>query len=107
MEVAVYPAAQLGSMREIVESTQLGAIQIVPCFTAVASMFSPKAELMAAPFLFPTVAHAWYVLDGSFGKELAGGNIERLQASRIGIWRSQWIQESMDQQEGRSGSRPI
>ena len=71
MEVAIYPAAQLGGMRELVESAQLGAIQIVPCFTAVASIFSPRAELMAAPFLFPSPAHAWYVLDGPFGRELA------------------------------------
>ena len=73
IEVLIYPSAQLGSMREMVESAQIGAIQIVPCFTAVASIFSPKAELMAAPFLYPTVAHAWYVLDGWFGKELAEG----------------------------------
>ena len=73
MEVKVYPAAQLGGQRELLESTQLGAIQIVPSFTSVASIFSPKAELMAAPFIFPSAAHAWYVLDGPFGRELADG----------------------------------
>jgi tripartite ATP-independent transporter DctP family solute receptor len=71
MEVAIYPAGQLGGAREMVESVQLGAIQIVPCYTAVASIFSPKAELPYAPFIFNSVLEAWRVLDGPFGKELA------------------------------------
>ena len=71
MEVAIYPAAQLGGMREMVESVQLGAIQIVPCFAAAASIFSPKAELLAAPFLFNSAPEVWRVQDGPFGKELA------------------------------------
>jgi tripartite ATP-independent transporter DctP family solute receptor len=71
MEVLIYPGAQLGNMREMVESTQMGAIQIALCFTSVASIFSPKAELPMAPFIFPTAAHAWYAIDGWFGKELA------------------------------------
>jgi TRAP-type transport system periplasmic protein len=76
MEVKIYPAAQLGSQRELLESTQLGAVHVVPSFTSVASIFSPKAELMAAPFLFPSEAHAWYVLDGPFGRELADGILQ-------------------------------
>ena len=71
MEVKIYPAGQLGSMRELVESTQLGAIQVVCSYSAVAAIFSPKAELMAAPFLFASAPEAWHVQDGPFGRELA------------------------------------
>ena len=71
MEVVIYPAAQLGGQRELVESVQLGAIQIVPCFSSVASIFSPKTELLSAPFVFASAPEAWHVLDGPFGRELA------------------------------------
>lgn len=71
MEVIIYPGAQLGNMREMVESTRMGVIQATFCFTSVASTFSPIAELPMAPFIFPTAVHAWHAIDGWFGKELA------------------------------------
>jgi tripartite ATP-independent transporter DctP family solute receptor len=73
IEVLIYPGAQLGSMREMVESTQMGAIQITLSTSSVLSPFSPRAELPMTPFIFPTAAHAWHALDGWFGKELAEG----------------------------------
>jgi C4-dicarboxylate-binding protein DctP len=71
IEVTIYPGAQLGSMREMMESTKIGAIQMVTCYTSVASIFCPKADLTLLPYIFPTEAHAYHVLDGWFGKELA------------------------------------
>ncbi len=71
IEVKIYPAAQLGGMREMVESTQIGATQAVICYTSVASIFSPKIALIGIPFIFPTADHAWATLDGWFGKDLA------------------------------------
>jgi tripartite ATP-independent transporter DctP family solute receptor len=71
IEVMSYPGAQLGSMREMMESAKIGAIQMVTCYASVASMFCPKADLTLLPYIFPTEAHAYHVLDGWFGKELA------------------------------------
>jgi tripartite ATP-independent transporter DctP family solute receptor len=71
LQVTVYPAGQLGSMRAMVESTQMGATQAVICYTSVLSMFSPKIALIGITFIFPTADHAWATLDGPFGKELA------------------------------------
>jgi tripartite ATP-independent transporter DctP family solute receptor len=71
IEVKIYPAAQLGGMRDMMESTQLGAIQLVITFTAVATMFSPEFGLMQAPYVFSSAPIAYHVLDGWLGKELA------------------------------------
>ncbi len=72
IQVSIYPAGQLGNMREMMESTQMGSTQIVMCYTAVATTFSPKIAAVQIPFIFPTAAHAWRTLDGWWGKELAG-----------------------------------
>ena len=71
MEVQVYPAAQLGGMREMVESTNLGVVHMVITFTAIANLFCPEFAIIQTPYVFPTAVHAWYVVDGWLGKELA------------------------------------
>jgi tripartite ATP-independent transporter DctP family solute receptor len=71
IEVEIFPAGQLGNMREMVESTQMGATQIVICYTSVGTIFSPELMVVQIPFIFPTAAHAWRALDGQWGKDLA------------------------------------
>ncbi len=71
IEVTIYPAGQLGNMREMVESTQMGSTQIVHCFTSVGTIFSPPLMAVQIPFIFPTAAYAWHALDGWWGRELA------------------------------------
>jgi C4-dicarboxylate-binding protein DctP len=71
IEVLVFSGGQLGGMREMIESTQMGAIQMCETFTSVATMFSAPFGLMQAPYVFETIPLAWYVHDNWFGKELA------------------------------------
>jgi tripartite ATP-independent transporter DctP family solute receptor len=71
IEVIIYPGGQLGGMREMIESTQMGAVQMIISFTAPATIFSPAFGLMQAPYVFPSAPVAYHVLDGWFGKELA------------------------------------
>jgi tripartite ATP-independent transporter DctP family solute receptor len=71
IEVILYPGGQLGGMREMMESTQLGAIQMVITFTAVATIFSPEFGLMQSPYVFDSAPIAYHVLDGWLGKQLA------------------------------------
>jgi TRAP-type transport system periplasmic protein len=71
LEVKIYPAGQLGNMREMVESTQMGSTEIVICYTAVGTIFSPRLALVQIPFLFPTAAYAWHTLDSQWGNDLA------------------------------------
>jgi C4-dicarboxylate-binding protein DctP len=71
IEVVVYSGGQLGGMREMIESTQMGAIQMCETFTSVATMFSAPFGLMQAPYVFESIPVAWHVHDNWFGKELA------------------------------------
>ena len=71
IEVIVYSGGQLGGMREMIESVQMGAIQMCETFTSVATMFSAPFGLMQAPYAFDSIPIAWYVHDHWFGQELA------------------------------------
>jgi tripartite ATP-independent transporter DctP family solute receptor len=71
IEVLIYSGGQLGGMREMIESTQMGAIQMCVTFTSVATMFSAPFGLMQSPYVFQSAPVAYHVHDNWFGKELA------------------------------------
>ncbi len=70
VSVKVFPAGQLGGERELIESTKAGTLQMCMVSGAIAGYFKP-AMVLDIPYLFPSAAVAWKVLDGPFGKEMA------------------------------------
>ncbi|MDO9405812.1 MAG: TRAP transporter substrate-binding protein [Polaromonas sp.] len=71
-KIQLYPAAALGGEREMVESLQLGNLQMAVTGTAVIGNFVPDLMVLDMPFLFRDYAHARAVLDGPVGQELLG-----------------------------------
>lgn len=85
IKVEVFPAAQLGGVREMAESTKLGVIQGNIIYTSLGATFSPKIGLIGIPYLFRDQYHAWRVLDGKFGEELADA-VRRDTGLRVLAW---------------------
>lgn len=84
--VDVYPASQLGSLREQVESTQLGEIDITMQPSAVVSPFVDDVKIVDLPYLWPTDATQMYeVLDSEVGNEILG-KLESGGFKGIGFW---------------------
>lgn len=71
MEVKIYPNFQLGDVRAMMESTQMGATQATLTYTSVFTNFAKKVALTQMPFAFPNEEIAIRVMRGNFGKELA------------------------------------
>ena len=69
-KVQHFPAGSLGGEREMVESLQLGTLQMAISGTAVIGNFVPEMMVMDLPFLFRDTAHARATLDGPIGKDL-------------------------------------
>ncbi|WP_036830025.1 TRAP transporter substrate-binding protein DctP, partial [Photobacterium sanctipauli] len=66
IKVNVYPAGQLGSETELVQSAQEGMVTMAMVsgpFTKVCK----EAAVLEIPYLFPSAPVAWDVLDGEFG----------------------------------------
>ena len=73
MEVQVFPAQQLGSAREMIESMQMGIIEATLLPTARYSVFDQRFNFADMPFLFPNDDVMWAVLDGEAGKLAMSG----------------------------------
>lgn len=86
VKVEIYPASQLGSLREQVEGTQIGTIHVTMQPSAVISPFVDDIKAVDLPYLWPRDRDAMFeVLDGEMGREL----LDRLEVGQfqgLGYW---------------------
>ena len=78
IKIEVYPANQLGNIREMMEGVELGTLDIGHGDTSMLSTVLPEMGLLALPFIFKGYDHAEKVIDGPVGQELN----EKLAAKR-------------------------
>lgn len=69
-KIAVFPSGSLGGEREMVESVQLGTLDLVVTSTGPVGNFVPETLITDIPFLFRDYEHARKTLDGAIGQEL-------------------------------------
>lgn len=70
IKVDIFPGGALGGEREIVESLQLGTIDMAMSSTSVVGNFVPELLVFDIPFLFRDTAHARAVVDGPIGQDI-------------------------------------
>lgn len=73
MEVEVFPNAQLGTERELVELVQLGAISMTKVSSLSLESFSPNLGVYSLPYVFDDSEHQRRVLESEIGQELLDG----------------------------------
>jgi tripartite ATP-independent transporter DctP family solute receptor len=71
LEVQVFPAAQLGSERDMVEGLQMGSLEMTLTSTGPMGNFIPQVKLFNLPFLFKDRESCYRVLDGEIGTQIA------------------------------------
>jgi tripartite ATP-independent transporter DctP family solute receptor len=72
VEVEVFHSSQLGNERDLTEGLQLGTVDLALAPGTV-SQFEPMMALFDLPYIFRDRAHAYKVVDGTIGDELAKG----------------------------------
>ena len=70
VEVEVFPNAQLGTERELVELVQLGAISMTKVSSLSLESFSPNFGVYSLPYVFDDSEHQRRVLQSEIGQEL-------------------------------------
>ncbi|MDR1649458.1 MAG: TRAP transporter substrate-binding protein [Synergistaceae bacterium] len=86
VEVEVYPASQLGSLREQVESTQMGVIQLTLQPASVITPFVDDIKIIDFPYLLPADRNKVFkVLDGELGQE-GLSPLSRAGFKGLGYW---------------------
>ncbi|GEL08890.1 TRAP transporter substrate-binding protein [Salisediminibacterium halotolerans] len=84
--VDMYPDSQMGSLREQVESTQIGEIDITMQPSAVVSPFVDDVKLVDLPYLWPEdIDQKYEVQDSEAGEELLGA-LDEGGFSGLGYW---------------------
>lgn len=68
LTVTIYPNAQLGDERNLLESMRMGVVDSAIITGGPIMNFMPKFGVFDLPFLFSTPEHAYKVLDGEIGK---------------------------------------
>jgi len=98
-DVQIYPAQQLGGLRDQVEGTMLGTIELTQQVPATVSLFVPKVMFLDFPFLWPSEETMWKVLDGPIGQEALQA-LEAKGLKGVDFWSSGW-------KNFTSGKKPI
>jgi tripartite ATP-independent transporter DctP family solute receptor len=71
LRVKLYPSAQLGNDRELVEGLSIGSVDMVLGGTAPVGWYLPQYGAIEAPFAFRDYEHLDHVLHGKIGREIA------------------------------------
>jgi C4-dicarboxylate-binding protein DctP len=86
-DVQIFPAQQLGALRDQVEGTAIGTIEATQQTPGTVSLLVPKATVLDFPFLFSSEEAMWKVLDGPLGQELLQ-SIEAKGLKGVDFWSS-------------------
>ena len=70
LTVEIFPSAQVGGEREMVEGVQNGTLEVAYTTTGPFTSFVPEFMVLDIPFQFDSYEEAWMVLDSNVGKEL-------------------------------------
>lgn len=69
-KIQMFPGGVLGSEKEVIEQTQIGALQIARISLGPMGPVVPDVNVFNMPFVFRDEAHMRAVIDGPIGKEL-------------------------------------
>jgi len=70
IQIQIFPAAQLGTGKDMIESTVFGSQALVTEGAAMFSQWAPRLSIMEAPYLFRDVNHMVKAIKSPVGQEM-------------------------------------
>lgn len=89
IRIDIFPSSQLGNGRDQIEGAQIGSIHFHIGSVAPVTNFAPKFNVLNLPYLFESREHAFKVLDGDIGKEIAS-DLENRGLINLGYMENGW-----------------
>ena len=84
-QIDVYPNSTLGGAAELVESIQMGNVDMACPATAFLANYVPSIGVLDLPYMFTNTSEAYAVLDGDIGQQLAA-DVEAVGMKCLGYW---------------------
>lgn len=79
IKVDVYPSAQLGEEKAVIEQVQLGAIDFTRVHASPLAEFNKQFGVLSLPYIFDNDAHMWRFLGGEMGNQM----LDNLEKSKM------------------------
>jgi TRAP-type transport system periplasmic protein len=89
IQIDIFPSSQLGNGRDQIEGAQIGSIHFHIGSVAPVTNFAPKFNVLNIPYLFESREHAFKVLDGEIGEDLAS-NLPNRGLVNLGFMENGW-----------------
>ena len=83
----MFPGSVLGGEKEMIEQTQVGAIQVLRTSLGTVGPVVPEVNVFNMPFVFRSIAHMRAVIDGPSGQEL----LDKISASPAKLVGLAWM----------------
>jgi tripartite ATP-independent transporter DctP family solute receptor len=83
----MFPGSVLGGEKEMIEQTQVGAIQVLRTSLGPLGPVVPEVNVFNMPFMFRDIAHMRAVIDGPIGQEL----LDKISASPVKLVGLAWM----------------
>jgi tripartite ATP-independent transporter DctP family solute receptor len=83
----MFPGSVLGGEKEMIEQTQVGAIQILRTSLGPIGTVVPEVNVFNMPFVFRDIAHMRAVIDGPIGQDL----LDKVSASPVRLVGLAWM----------------
>ena len=83
----MFPGSVLGGEKEMIEQTQVGAIDILRCSLGPIGPVVPEVNVFNLPYVFRSVEHMRTVIDGPIGQEL----LDKVSASSARLVALAWM----------------
>lgn len=99
IEVKLFPSAQLGSERQLIEGLMAGTVEMTPTTTGPMGLFDPAFFVFDLPYIFKDHKSVDKVLDGPIGQEM----LKRLE--KLGIVGLAWWENGF--RELTNNVRPV
>lgn len=77
--IDVFPSAQLGEEKAVIEQVQLGAIEFTRVSTGPMAEFNAEFGVFSLPYIFDNDDHMWTFLKGEYGNKL----LDSLEQSKL------------------------
>lgn len=98
ISIEIFPSSQLGSERELVESIQLGNVDMTFVSSAVLGSFNQEFFALDIPFLFTDRDSVYRVLDGEIGQDLLN-SLDKVGIKGLGYWENGFRQLTNSKKE--------
>lgn len=86
VKIQIYPNAQLGDQRQMVEGLRLGTLDLCITATSDLAQFVPETDVLNLPFIFKSLEHSYQAMDGEVGNRIGKLVEKKANVKVLGWW---------------------